>query len=169
MKSYFLLFGIVLLATILRLNNIHSIPHGLYIDEVSIGHNAYLILQSGKDEYGVNFPLFFQAFGEYKLPVYIYLTSFSMALFGKTEFAVRFMSALFGSGTVLLFYYFLKQLFSLDLKAFSKTIQRYTPFIGAFVLAITPWHIQLSRGGFEAIVAVFFYLLGILLFLKFFS
>lgn len=166
MKGRAILFFIVLLAGILRFYSIEAIPHGLYIDEVSIGQNAYSILHTGKDEYGKVLPFFFQAFGEYKLPVYIYLTSLSIAIFGKTEFAVRFPSALFGTATVVVFYFFLQTLLLRDPKQFSENTKRVVPLLGAFLLAVTPWHIQFSRGGFETTIAVFLFLLGSYFLLK---
>lgn len=165
---FVLLFFIVLLAACLRFYQIDSIPHGLSADEVSIGYNAYTILHQGKDEYGESFPLFFRAFGEYKLPVYIYLTSLSMAIFGKTEFAVRFPSALFGTATVFLFYFFLKALFSLDKKTIFYKMKEQGALLGSFLLAIIPFHIQFSRGGFEANVALFLYILGLYCFIQYY-
>jgi hypothetical protein len=43
-------------------------PPGFYIDESSICYNAHVLSQTGHDEYGVEWPLFFRAFGEYKNP-----------------------------------------------------------------------------------------------------
>ena len=48
-------------------------PPPFYPDESSIAYNAHTISQTGRDEYGEAFPLFFRAFGEYKNPTYIYL------------------------------------------------------------------------------------------------
>jgi len=152
-----LLIGILLLASLLRFYKLDTIPHGLYIDEVSIGYNAYTILTKGADEYGVSYPLFFKAFGEYKMPVAVYLTSASMAVFGKSEFAVRFPSALLGTISVLLLYFLVRILFK----------DNRTAIVSAFLLAISPWHIQFSRGGFEANIALFFYLLGAVFFLQY--
>ena len=168
MKLYVLaLFLIVALSGFLRFFQLATNPPGMYVDEASIGVNAYQILTTGKDEHGETMPLFFKAFGEYKLPVYIYLTSVSMLLFGKTEFAVRFTSALFGTATVLLIYYFLRTLMVFDKKSFTQMHRQALPFIGAVILAVTPWHIQFSRGGFEANVALFFFLLGIFCLLQY--
>jgi 4-amino-4-deoxy-L-arabinose transferase-like glycosyltransferase len=153
----FFLLIIFFLASFLRFYKIDQVPHGLYIDEVSIGYNAYTILTKGVDEHGVSYPLFFEAFGEYKMPIPIYLTSISIAVFGKNDFAVRFPSALFGVLTVLLFYLTVRRLFRKESVA----------FLSALFLAITPWHIQLSRANFEANIALFFYLLGGFLFLEF--
>ncbi len=66
------LFIIILLAFILRIFMVWKIPPSLNWDEVSIGYNAYSILETGKDEWGAFMPLHFRAFGEFKLPVHIY-------------------------------------------------------------------------------------------------
>src|SRR4051812_19724477 len=105
--------SILLLSAFLRFYDIGNDPPGLYIDEVSIGYNAYSILKTGKDEFGASFPMAFRSFGEYKMPVYIYTTSLAMALFGKSEFSVRFTSAFSGVVTILLFYVFVELLFSI--------------------------------------------------------
>lgn len=158
---------LILLSGFLRFFQLTEIPPGLYIDEVSIGQNAYLILTSGKDEHGQKYPLWFKAFGEYKLPVYIYTVASSMALFGKDEFAVRFPSAFAGTLTILMVFLLIKQLLDNNTKI-SKTTQNSSSkiaFVSAFILAINPWHIQFSRGGFEANVALFFLATSIFLFL----
>lgn len=166
-KGNFSFVAIICIAFFLRFFSIQSIPPGLYLDEAGIGINAYSILNTGKDEYGKNFPLYFKSFGEYKLPGYIYATSLSMAVFGKTEFAIRFFSAFGGSLSVVVFYFFLKRLLALD-----KTIPReyiHLPLLSSFLLAISSWHIHFSRGGFEANLALFFYLLACFLALLFFE
>src|SRR5258706_13079528 len=100
-KSNLVLALIVLFGAFLRFYHIDTLPPGLYIDEVSIGYNAYTILTTGKDEYGVIFPLFFRSFGDYKPPVYIYMTSGAMAISGKNEYAVRLLSSLFETATII--------------------------------------------------------------------
>lgn len=47
-----LLFAVILLGAVLRFYNISNNPPGLYLDEASIGLNAYDILKTGKDQYG---------------------------------------------------------------------------------------------------------------------
>ena len=164
MKLYkIILISIFLLAGLLRFYNISNNPPGLYIDEVANGNDAYSILKTGKDQYGQSFPLFFRSLGDYKVPVYIYATSFSMAFLGKNEFAVRFPSALAGTLTVILIYFILEQLLALDKnKSLGKRL-KYLPILAAFLLAISPWHLQFSRGGFEVTLAVFLFLLASLL------
>lgn len=161
------IFGVILiLAFSIRFIGLDSIPPGLYDDEVSIGYNAYSILHNGTDEYGISYPLYFKAFGEYKLPVYIYLDTLAIALFGKNAFAVRFPSAFFGGLTVFILYLFIKQLLSLD---GSPKFLRFLPLLSSFFLAIIPWHFQFSRAAYEATVALFLYLLGCYLFTLYFK
>ncbi len=161
----FFLGCIVLLGGFLRVYRIATNPPGLYLDEVSIGLNAYDILTTGKDQYAVAYPLVFKAFGEYKMPVYIYLTAGSMALFGKNEFAIRFPSALFGTLTIIVLFFVMRFILSDSPKP-----QKYADTISllcALFLACSSWHLQFSRGGFEATVALFFYTLSLLLYLYF--
>lgn len=156
---------IVLLAGILRFFNVQNVPPGLYIDEVSSAYNGYSVMQAGKDEHGKPYPLWFEAFGEYKMPGLIYSIGLSTSVFGKNEFAVRFPSAFLGTLTVLLLYFLVVKVLAFDRKNFFKEpIFNYLPLLSAFLLAIAPWHIQFSRGGFDATLALFLYVGGFLFF-----
>ncbi|MCR4325044.1 MAG: phospholipid carrier-dependent glycosyltransferase [Candidatus Curtissbacteria bacterium] len=157
MKKY-LFVSIILLASILRLYHLGSTPPSLYWDEASLGYNAYSILKTGHDEHGNFLPLTnFPAFGDYKPPLYIYATVPSIAIFGLSEFGIRFPSVFFGILTVALTYFLARKIFKNETVA----------ILAAFFLAISPWHLQLSRGAFEGNLALFFSTLGIYLFAKF--
>jgi 4-amino-4-deoxy-L-arabinose transferase-like glycosyltransferase len=171
-----LLCAIILLAGILRFVKLDSVPASLYWDEVSQGYNSYSILQTGRDEHQEFLPIArFQAFGDYKAPVYIYLDVPFIFIFGKTSLAVRFPSALFGTLTVLVTFFLVRELFGrrkLDkevrneknhLGSFSLS-QTHIALLSAFFLAISPWHIQLSRVAYEGNVATFFTVCGAWLF-----
>jgi 4-amino-4-deoxy-L-arabinose transferase-like glycosyltransferase len=163
-NKYFILF-IVVFAFLLRIYRIDSIPPSLSWDEVSIGYNAYSILKTGKDEHGRFLPLdTFIGYGDYKPPLAIYLTIPSVAIFGLNELAVRFPSALFGTLTVLFTYFLVKELFS-NTKNYELGTKNL-PLLSAALLALSPWHINLSRTGFEANIALFFIVLGVLIALK---
>src|SRR3989344_6108180 len=101
MKKILLYSLIIALASFLRFWNLSNQPPGLTWDEAAIGYNAYSVLKTGKDEFGVRFPLIFKSFGDYKPGLYVYLTVPPVAVFGLSEFAVRFPSALFGTVAVL--------------------------------------------------------------------
>ena len=158
---------IVLLSFALRVYKVVSIPPGLYIDEVSIGVNAYDIMTTGKDEFGVPHPLTFAAYGEYKMPVYIYLVSFVMKFLGKTEFAIRLPSVILGSLTVGIFFLLVKEVLALELKKKRRIL--LLSIFGAICLMISPWHLQFSRAGFEATIALCFYTIALLSFVYFYK
>jgi 4-amino-4-deoxy-L-arabinose transferase-like glycosyltransferase len=145
-----LLLFLIVLSAFLRLLLVTSVPPGLYQDESAIGYNAYSILQTGKDEYGASYPLYFTSFGDHKLPVYIYLTAASIKLFGLNEFAVRFPSILAGIFAVIIIFLFIQYL--------TKNIT--LAFITGLVLALNPANIFFSRAGFEVNVALTFALAG---------
>lgn len=147
------ILGVFFLAVFLRFYQLGVIPSGLEQDETSIGYNSYSILKTGRDEYGKTFPLTFKAFGEYKLPGYIYATVPFINIFGLTEFGVRFVSALSGSLTVVVVYFLLCKLLTKD--------NLRIPIITAFFLAINPWSLQFSRGAFEVSLALLFTVTGL--------
>ena len=155
-KTAFLLLGLIFVIGIfLRFYKLGQIPPSLDWDEASMGYNAYTILKTAKDEYGNKLPISIRSFNDYKASIYVYLSTIPIALFGLNEFSVRFISALFGSLTVLLAYLLIKQLLSLD-KRYKNNIA--IPLLTSFFLAISPWHIQFSRVAFEANLSLFYYL-----------
>lgn len=160
-KTYIVLVLIGILAFFLRFYKVAQIPPALSWDEVSIGYNAYSILKTGRDEFGRFMPLdAFVAYGDYKPVLPIYLTVPFVALFGLTELAVRLPSVIAGTLTVLLTYFLVAELFNRSLFASRLSL------LASLLLAISPWHMQLSRAGFEANIALLFVVLGIWLVLK---
>lgn len=158
-KILMILF-VFLIAFVLRIYKLETTPPSLYWDEVSQGYNAYSILTTGRDEHQERFPLArFQAFGDYKAPVYIYLDVISIWLFGQSEFAIRLPSAVLGSLTIIFTYLLVVEMFH-DNKR-----KGLIAFAAAFLLATSPWHIQLSRVAYEANVATFFTVMGVYLLL----
>jgi len=155
MKKLIWLFFILLLAFFLRFYQLDQNPPSLNWDEVSHGYNAYSILKTGADEWGFSFPTIFRAYGDYKLPVYIYSSSLSVGLFGLSGFAVRFPSALAGVLAVFFTYLLVKKLFQKESVA----------LLSAFFLTVSPWHIFLSRPAFEANLASFLVITGIYFFI----
>lgn len=159
-KKYFnstgVLLLIVLLAGFLRFYNLGTNPPSLTWDEAAWGYNAYSIGLNGTDEFGRFLPHdYLESFGDFKPPMYAYLDVIPVKILGLNEFATRFPSALFGTLTVLLSYFLVKRIFWK-----SKKNQSYA-LLSALILAISPWHILLSRAAFEANIASFFIILGV--------
>lgn len=167
-RKHWLLMLIVLVAGFFRLHDITANPPAISWDEASIGYNAFTIATTGRDEHGKFLPLdTFAAFGDYKPPVAIYLTVPFVALFGLTELAVRLPSALFGTATVFLLYFLVRELFwTPNMKNDDMKRAELTALISSAALSITPWHIMLSRAGFEANIAFLFLVSGVLFVLK---
>lgn len=155
-KSKIVLSLIVLLAIVLRFYKLGDIPPSLNWDETAHGYNAYSILKTGRDEYGNTFPLSFRSFDDYKPPLYTYLVVPSVAIFGLTDFAVRFPSAAIGVLAVLVTYLMVYELFK----------NKFIALLSAFFLCISPWHLQFSRVAFETNSAVFWSVLGTWAFLR---
>lgn len=162
-----ILFGLVVFAALLRFINIGTNPPSLTWDEVAWGYNAYSLGIDGKDEYGNFLPItFLESFGDYKPPVYAYVSIIPVKIFGLNEFSTRFASAFFGVLTVLLTYFLTKEIFFAK-SPNEKEKQRITfiSLMATFLLSISPWHTLLSRAAFEANVATFFIVGGVLCFL----
>jgi 4-amino-4-deoxy-L-arabinose transferase-like glycosyltransferase len=149
------LIVVVLAGFLLRSFATESTPPSLNWDEVSHGYNAFSILTTGKDEWGKTLPLIFRVFGDYKLPVYIYITAISESVFGLTSFAVRLPSILAGASLILLTYLLTIEIFH----------NKKYAYIAAVLVAVEPWSLFLSRGAFEANLATAFFLLGVYLFM----
>lgn len=160
-KTKIVLLIIFILAIFLRFWQLGENPPSLTWDEAAWGYNAYSLGIDGKDEFGRFLPLnYLESFGDFKPTMYAYLDVIPVKVFGLTEFATRFPSAFFGVLTVLITYFLTKRIFWN-----SKSKEVYALFSALF-LAISPWHIMLSRAAFEANVATFFIVGGVWLFLK---
>ena len=153
--QWLLVTAILLIGFAARFYKVTEVPPSLNWDETSIAYNAYSILTSGKDEWGVSFPLNFKSYGEYKLPVQIYASIPGIFVFGLNELGVRITPIVYGTLTILLLYFLAKELFD-----------KKVALISSFFLAISPWHIQLTRASFESSFSVFWVLLGLLLLVK---
>lgn len=160
-QKYIWLLLIVILAGTLRFWQLGNIPASLNWDEAAWGYNAYTLGIDGKDEFGNYLPFkYLESFGDYKPPLYAYLSVIPVRVFGLNEFSTRFASAFFGTMSVLITYFLVKQIF-FNLR----DVEKYA-IISALFLAISPWHINLSRAAFEANVATFLVMSGVWLFLS---
>lgn len=152
LTKHSLIILVLTIAFLLRLLVIqNSVPPSLNWDEASLGYNSYSILKSGKDEWNRVLPLTFEAFGDYKLPGYIYTLVPFVAVFGLNEFSVRMPSVIFGSLSVVFLYLVVWEL-SKDKK---------WALLSALLLAVSPWHFFLSRIALEANLALSFFIIGL--------
>lgn len=174
MKKYLVfLFLILFLAGILRFYRLGEVPLGFHRDEAFLGYNAYSILKTGHDINGNFLPLHLKSF-LYSPSGYSYFSIPFIRVFGLNVFAVRFASALFGVLTILVTYFLVRRLFgnrqttqnpSTSSGQAAQNHAETIALLASFVLAINPWHINLSRTATENTLVVFFVALGVFLYL----
>ena len=133
---------VLLVAAALRLVAFGDVPPGLYHDEAYHGLDVSDIL-SGR------LSLYFPA-NNGREPLFIYLIALTVGLLGKSPFALRLAAFPVGILTVA------------ATMAMGKTIfSRRVGVLGSAVLAVTLWHVHLSRVGFRAVLLPLFIALTI--------
>jgi 4-amino-4-deoxy-L-arabinose transferase-like glycosyltransferase len=150
-RGYVWLIGFILaLALGLRLYQLGSVPHGVYIDEVAMLVDAKSVSQSGLDMHGRPwYQVLYPSYGDYKLPIYLWLASLSVKVLGVSDFALRLPSVLAGIGTVMMAGLITRELLT------DKKLKDWAQVATMTVVAIAPWSILFSRTGFEGHVGQF--------------
>ncbi len=160
MQNYFgmhktiIFIAIIIFAFILRFYHLSSVPPSPSLDEVSLGWNAYSIFHTGRDEYGTFFPILLRAYDDYRPALYVYLILPFLFIFGLTVEAVRAPSVVLSLLTVVATFFLAKIL----------TKNMWIGLIAMVLLAISPWHIYISRLGHEVNAGLAFGVIGIALF-----
>ncbi len=155
MKINKLLFLIFLIALFVRLYKLGSIPVGFHADEARAGWNAYSILKTGKDDHNNLLPLYYNTFGDFRPAGIIYITIPSLLIFKNSIFAVRFPAAVIGALTIFPIYFLAKIFFD------KYKNKQYLSYLAAFFIAVSAWHISVSRATSEVVIAIFFSLWGL--------
>lgn len=148
-----LLLGLVLVASIfLRFYKLAEIPGGVYVDEAAIGYNALSLAETGKDEFGKNYPIFFRSLGTYSSPLYVYFVSIILRFRELDIFSVRILSA--ASGVIATIFVYL---ITRELRLFkSNPLQ----VLVSLIFTTFPWTVFTSRGIHEPMFAFSLLLAG---------
>jgi len=141
-SRYGLLAAACALAFALYAAGVPADPPGFYIDESSVAYNAHTVSQTGRDEYGTAWPLYFRAFGDYKNPTFVYMLAAVFRLTGPSVVAARLLSASLGALAALM----------LGLLAARMTRRAEAAAVVAFSALLTPWLYEGSRLAFEVSV-----------------
>lgn len=149
-----LFLGILLLGTFARAWGFRSLPPGLNQDEASIGLEAYDLLHYGVDRNGVSYPVNFVSWGNGMDALYGYVL-IPFVAFGLSPLTVRLPSLLLGLATMPLVFYIGK-----------RSLGTAGGLVAMFLLAISPWHILLSRTGLNENIVPFVFGLGVACMLK---
>jgi 4-amino-4-deoxy-L-arabinose transferase-like glycosyltransferase len=151
-----LLFILILVLGIFaRTWELGSLPPGINEDEASTGVDAFSLYRYGMDRNGVSFPVYMISWGsgQNALPAYAMIPF--IALGGLSPLTVRLPALISGFLTLVLMYFI------------GKRIAGGTfALLSMFLLAISPWHILISRWGFEGNLLPFIFSAGFLALLK---
>jgi hypothetical protein len=130
------LIGTVGIAAFFRFLNLDTLPPALYAGSATIGLQAAALA----DHFTI--PAFSAANGF--APLLVWLQALPVKLLGHTELALKLMPALLGTLAVLFTWLWTRNWFGLRIA-----------WLAAFLLAVTPWAVTLSRSGIEASVFPF--------------
>lgn len=125
-------------------------------DEAALAYNAYLLVTTGRDEWGVRWPVTLQSFGDYKLIGYPTLLTLLYRVLPLSDTVVRLPAALAGIGLLVVSYFFGRQF---GLRKFYAVL-----FVG--VIALSPVFIFFSRFAYEANVALLYVAISLLIWFR---
>jgi len=135
--ALFVMVAVLLVAATLRWAACGQVPPGLYHDEAYNGLDALEVLRG-------RLSLYFPA-NNGREPLFIYLVTLAVGLLGRSPFALRLPASFVGLLTVAATAAAGRALFS-----------RRVGVLGAAVLAVTLWHVHLSRVSFRAVLLPLF-------------
>lgn len=147
---------IILLAAALRLFRLGDLPPAIFRDEAEKALNAWFLLTSGTDASGRPWPIFIEVFGVTTSAIYQYATIPFLALGGLNEWTARLPAATVGIATVALTWAVTRHLWNWQ-----------TATWAALFLAVSSWHVPLSRWAQQGIFLPFFFTIATLGLAKF--
>lgn len=147
---------VLILGSVLRVPLLDRVPPELFGDEVDVGYQAVSLFKTGRDLYGQVLPTYIHSLSEWRMPLLMYATVPTVALWGNTAWGVRLPSSVWGILAPLI----------LAGLTYHLSRSKLASILAAVSLTTMPWHIQYSRAAFEAVVLLDLVMLGTWLFLK---
>lgn len=149
-KAGLTLIFILALATFLRMWKLGATPSGFYVDEAAIGYNAFSLLKTGRDEFGMLLPSLLRSFTVFGAPVYSYLLVPIYAVMGMSVFSTRLLTVFSGVLGVFWIYLLVKRIEN-------KTMA----LLMAALLSVSAWHLTYSRTVYEVNLGLTFLLISL--------
>ncbi len=148
---YISLAIITFVGAFLRIYRINEIPLSLAPDEASVFYDAICLTDYGTNRHGEVNAVYFNTW-EFagQSPVMANFASFFMRIFGKNLITLRMSQAVPAILTIVLIFFIAKKLFD-----------SFTAIICCGILAISPWHIMMSRWALDCNLSAFFVMLAI--------
>jgi 4-amino-4-deoxy-L-arabinose transferase-like glycosyltransferase len=125
------------------------LPPSLNPDEASTGVEALNLLRYGQDRNEIPFPVKFISWGSGQDVLYAYLLIPFVALRGSSPTVVRLPMLIIALATIPLLYLTARRIYGASVG-----------LMAAFMLAISPWHIMLSRWALDSNLLPFVFLTG---------
>ena len=132
MKKILPILGLLFISVLLIFTKFNQIPKNLALDEVEFTKLALSLKNKPYTPYS--------NYATGHTTVYFYIILLSFKIFGVNNFALRFPSAIFGIGGIILFYLCSREVFKNEI----------TAIISTFILATSRWYFSFARFGFEA-------------------
>ncbi len=151
LKKYYI-WIIMLVALLARVIYIWGCPAGIHADEAFAGYEAWSLANYGMDSAGYTYPVYLTVWGGGMSVMNSLLMIPFVKLFGLNTVTVKLPAVIMGILSVYIFYLLLK-------KAANERLALW----GSFLLAISPWHIMISRYGMDANLAPAFVLIAMYL------
>lgn len=131
---------ILIIGLVLRLVFIGRMPgnNNIFQDEAFSAYEAYSLSNYGIDSHGYHNPVYLEVWGSGMSAMQCYMQIIFMKIFGATNVAIRLPQAILGCITLWFFYLLVKEI-----------ADENTGLWAAFILTICPWHVCLSRWGFD--------------------
>ena len=126
-----------------------DVPAGLNQDEASIGYEAWCLLHYGIDRNGIPWPVHLISWGSGQNALYAYL-DIPFVAFGLSPFTVRIPMLLSGLASLVLVWIIGRRLFN-----------ESAAWCASATLALSPWHIMLSRWALESNLLPFVFLAAV--------
>lgn len=139
------ILGVLFVAAAFRFVRLDSVPPAINQDEAERAYDAFCLRHTGTDFHGQRWPIFFRAFGVFDYPPgpYIYALVPVQSALGMSVWTTRLPAASLGTLNVWLLYLLVKRFYG-----------RQAGALAALLLAVSPWHVHLSRLAFEVSLCI---------------
>ncbi len=132
-----------------------ALPPGLNQDEASTAYDAYSLVHFGVDRHGFHLPVVLVSWGSGMYALAAYVAAPFIAAFGLEVWTARLPHLLAGLASIPLLYVLLRD-----------AVDRRTARAGALLLAISPWHVMISRWALDSNLLPFVFLLATVLLVR---
>ena len=140
---------ILFISCFIRLFALGDIPAGIHQDEALIGYNAFTLLMTGADSWGIHAPVYLMGWGSGTSILYVLLTKLCFYLYGVNVWALRLIQAVMGCVSCYVFYKLLRLFYSQQIA-----------LLGFFLISVMPWSIMNSRWALDSNIEPVFWLLA---------